>query len=485
MKRNRMTLAWTLVLLGLIVEVVTLELARQFMLFLGPGVGGPGWGIGAGIAAAFLARGVTVGVIVSCGLLVAGGVIGSRESAVPPAGAKFGSFLWISAALAGGILLIEGATMVPFLMRVRVSRAALVRDVNRESDFARRHWMLRDATGPIRDPFFIADGDQCGTSAGNDVVFWDMASEDHASRLELDIDKTRFIQITDVAVSRDGKFLAAVAGVNDRAVIHWARSGNQTNQISLLGWRAAGSCRFAIQELLGSGKRAWLHRRLYQFGPDGNQEEESLSLVDLETPRVVVEHDLAGGALIASTVDRKGRCLAVATRMPPGVGRVQIIDAAEGGIIEDVRLPTLPTHDSPIAVASTGRLIAYDDGVHSSIVALPEEGQSLTPILRIPSLGFLAAVAFDSEDRRVGFFFQENLPIDFGRGEWEADPLPSSVHVIDITTGETRVAMVTGNRHQARHRGLFSIDLSLLLVPGWNTLFRYDVASGRELLRGE
>lgn len=484
MGRSRMTRAWGLVVTALLIETTALELARRALMDSQRPAPGMGAGIGFGIAAVFLVRLLTVAAAASCGLLVAGAVVGSRASGPHRGLSRAARFPAIVAALAGGIFLAEGMAMVPFLLRLRASRGAIALEATQERDFVDRHWTLREAEGPIREAFLAGDGSRCGTSAGDDVVFWSTVSGEEDSRRRLAYDKARHLQLTDVAVSRDGRFVAAIGGSGQRAVLGWGPEST-----SELPWHADGSLRFVVPELVGNSRRAWLHRRLYMFGSEGNREEESLALVDpfgastAGVPGVLRNHDLDHGVLIAAAVDRASQWLAVAVRNPPGSGSVQIFDAVDGGLVEEASLPTLPSHAAPIAIASSGRLIAYDDGERSRVVALAEDGKNPDTVFQLQSPGVLAAAAFDGDDRRVAFLYRENLPLDFGRSEWREDPLPSSVHVVDLATSDRRSASITGNRHQARGPGLFTPDLSLVVVPGWQTLFRYDVASGRELQR--
>lgn len=485
MRPSRMNLAWGLVIAGLLVEAASLELGRRIILDSQRAAPGPAAGLGVGIALVFVARLLAVAAIVSCGLLVAGGVVGARESRSSSTSGRAESFLWTVVAFAGLILLVEGSAMVPFVLRTRASRAASALASRQDRDFLDRHWVLRGGAGPIREAWLAGDA-RFGTSAGDEVVFWDVISGEEVSRRQLPYDKARHLQLHDLAVSRDSSVVAAVAGGGQRAILGWG-----PDSTSELPWRAEGSVSFAVRELVGDGRLAWVHRRLYQFDAGVNREEEGLALVDLGEagtggmPDVLREHDLADGVLLAAAVDRQGRRLAVAVRRPPGSAHVRIFDAVEGGLVEEASLPTLPRHDAPIAVASSGRLFAYDDGQRSRVVDLGGDGKDAATVFELPSAGVLAAVAFDADDRRVGFCHREDLPVDFGRAEWQEDPLPIRVHVVDLATGERRVASIMGNRHQARGRGLFTPDLSQLVLPGWETLFRYDVASGSELLRGD
>ena len=241
-----------------------------------------------------------------------------------------------------------------------------------------------------------------------------------------------------------------------------------------------GTYQFAVPGLPDNGQKAWCIT-VRSVGSS----ESVLTLLDLTSGKAIVEVPVPPSIGVVLSNDLQMLALIMpGTSVGKPQSEVRVLNAVTGEVLCQGDLPSAPTPATDglrLAVDASHSRIAYESNAGVVLCEFDKTGR-LSEKQSWPKTeaGTVGAMRFSSDGNRLAVFFRQHFPND-----WMEKTVAAAIDVYDIAEGTTTVTRMTVNPTlRSQYQGI-TPDLKVLIVPSDRAVYRYNVTTGKELLRGE
>lgn len=234
---------------------------------------------------------------------------------------------------------------------------------------------------------------------------------------------------------------------------------------------------FATKLLPRGGTRAWIKRsRGLNPGPF-----YTVELWDLEQAKSWGKWDLPKQSVLGS--DGSGNYLyLLESSEQGGSGKIKVLDSAYGreicsGILEDV--PAMLSQSGKLAGSSDGKSFAFAIDTKVKLVRF-EDADKPTVVRVFDTPGQVRALRFGSDGKAIGVFSRKKVD-----KEWLLDTQDATIQLLQVESGEQKTIPFQVKPTEFEDEINFDEDLGHLTFRASSAIHRYEVATGRELIKGK